>query len=150
MKRNKPLRADPEKVRQWQQRSRRKRSKPQRATPRTPPGELTMGEWREAVFNLCEGKCVVTGVAVSLGDSFLVWNAHHAIREQILRRHGASTTDPRVGVVLIADIHRKHTDRFKRVPLEALPSYVSEYATELGDWATRELLREHPHEPYQP
>ena len=121
----------------------RRKPKPRKVPPRAPTGELTPLEWREAVWLRCGGCCIATGSAVPL-HAMMAWSAHHAIKRQTLERRQAPAWDPRVGVVLTTDAHRKHTDRFLVIPFERLPAYVVEFAASLGPWAEDALLREHP------
>ena len=147
LRRSKPLKADPEKTREWLVRSRAKRpaKRVKRIPPRPTGGALTPLEWREAVWHLCEGRCIATGVYVPIDAESWTWNAHHCIKSQSLKRHSISpTADPRAGVVLHTRAHEAHTTRAKTIPYEALPLYVVEYAAELGPWAELALEREHP------
>lgn len=105
---------------------------------------MTGLEWREAVWRLCEGRCIATGVAVPVEADSWIWNSHHAIKEQTLLRHSVSTVIPQAGVVLTRRAHERHTNRFEVVRFEQLPAYVVEFAASLGPWAEDALAREHP------
>lgn len=148
-----PLRADPEKVREWLRKSRKPLARKTRLAPlgrraaRLRASEPDIGplaplEWRRAVYAACGGRCVMTGRLLSAwGDSWS-WHAHHCVPKHKLppdRRY-----DPRNGVLLARTAHEDHTSRKRTVPLDRLPASVLEFAVELGDWAVLALEREHP------
>lgn len=169
MKRGGGPKRDPEKTRAWQQRSREasplSRSAPlepgeglRRAggrtglsrgsrRPRPPEGPLSPADWKRAVWQLAAGRCTVTGLPLSRVDDEFGDHAHHCIPKQLLRRRGLHhlVWDPRNGIALKRAVHEAHEyTPNARVPYEALPQRVRDFATELGPWAEDALLRYHP------
>lgn len=140
------LKPDPEKVRAWLDRSRQPLART-RLSPRSAsrPSRAVVGSagFREAVWRLCGGRCVMTGAAVAVDASSWVWNAHHVIQKQGLP--DVLRWEPMLGVVLTFRSHERHTLRVERVGFQQLPVHVVEYVDGLGEpWVSR-LLREHPH-----
>ena len=72
------------------------------------------------------------------------WDAHHCLPKARLKREGISVVIPDTAVVVLTNIHEKHTVRYERIPYDVLPPYVIAYAASLGTWAEDALLREHP------
>jgi hypothetical protein len=142
-----PLKRNPVAIRDWVQAS-RKPLKPVGHKGKIKLGEtvgpLSPSEWRTEVWRRCEGKCVMSGLPVSLYGSIFEWSPHHPLEKQLLAPE--IRYDPSNGVVLTAVAHRRHTDAFERVPFEKLPPYCIEFASELGGWAVEALLRAHPRE----
>jgi hypothetical protein len=168
LKRGAPLRPDPEKVREWRQRSaERARSKPRasikrgpsqlkRTSKRRPPprgvkeGPLTPTEWKKAVFERTGFFCHVSGISVSLRYD----DAHHCLPARVLRTNGAHDYlwDPRLGIPLSSTVHELHTNRSQVIYRDQIPASVWEVCAELAardgtEWAAIAVEREHPERP---
>lgn len=163
MKRRKPLRADPEKVREFLRRGRgglertefkrdpAKALAAKRAV-RAAEGPLSPAEWREQVYELSGRTCVVSGSrANDAADPR--FHAHHCVSADALRQRGlhAYVWDARNGVLVTAEVHMAHEHQGgeKRIPRSKLPASVWEFARELDrlagtGWATAHVKREHP------
>lgn len=163
MKRNKPLRADPAKVRAFVQRGRGglERSGFRRSAAkalaakrevRALEGPLDPAEWRRQVFEASGRRCVVTGTRArdAADDRF---HAHHPVSQDALRRRGlyGRLWDPRNGVLVAEEIHmgHEHTGGEARIPREKLLQSVWDFARELDaedgtSWATEHVKRKHP------
>lgn len=71
--------------------------------------------------------------------------AHHAIRQEVLKRMGlrASLWSPNLAVCVCEEpCHGRHTRRVKRIPLAAIPKNVRQYVKLLG--LDDELAKEYP------
>lgn len=175
MKRRTPLRADPEKVREFRERAQAKAreaakdrpsaalrrsteltrgngpAKAPRRSDRPQPieGPLTPGAWRAEVWRLDGGRCVGCGEEVPLDADLWVWQAHHALPKQRLRRAGLHhlVWDPRNGVTLCKRCHERHESAISRIPGAKLPRRVFAFVLELGTWAPDALEVLHPQEP---
>jgi hypothetical protein len=155
LKRGRPLRGDPEKVREFLQRGRKaelKRSKLKARPKREAPveGPLTPEEWRRAVFVASGGRCVISG-SVARDAEDRGFQAHHALPARELRARGLRDRvwDSRNGVWLARRVHERHESAVERVPRSALPASVWEFCRELDrldgtEWATQLVLRLHP------
>lgn len=146
------LKADVERVREFLKRGKALDRKPLRSKPKPRPAEgpLSPAEWAAQVFELSEGRCIITGARAR--DAFdRRFHAHHPLPKRELRARGlaARVWDPRNGVLLRRDVHVRHEDAFERVPHTALPLRVWEFCRELDElegsqWATTLVLRAHP------
>jgi hypothetical protein len=140
MKRS-PLKRDPVAIRDWVQVSR----KPlKRTRKRKSVGPVGPGQYRDMVWELCEGRCVVSGQIVGKYDSHHIWESHHPLPKRHLDPH--IRYNPMNGIVLLKRIHERHESRIEVIPFEKLPPYCMEFASELGSWAVEALLRAHPRE----
>lgn len=164
LKRKKELKADVEKVREFQQRGRgslsgggqplarskglgrgngSKKASNSGDRPKAPPvGPLTPGDWRRAVWALDEGKCVMCRVPVAMNADRWTWQAHHPIEKQKLPNE--RKYDPRNGVVTCRRCHEKHTTWTEVIPGEKLPERCRAFAAEMGEGWLDLLDRAHP------
>lgn len=169
--RRKPLRADPAKVREFVERGRQplKRTALSRGgtplrpgerkggakgrpvapraaeRPTAPAGPLSPSEWRNAVWALDHGRCVMCGKQVRRDADRWSWQCHHPLEKHKLpaeRRY-----DPRNGVVTCRRCHERHTCRIVVIPASRLPARVFAFAAELGERWLAVLERAHPQEP---
>jgi len=169
MKRRRPLKANPEKVREFMRRAQQnaslsrenaslkrsdglKRAGPLRGRsnssdrPKPVEGPLTPFGWRQEVWRLDGGRCRGCGLEVELHADSWVWQAHHCVPKERLRRESLHLRvwDPGNGIVLCTRCHGRHESRIAAVPLEKLPARVSAFAQAVGDWCVDVLHREHP------
>lgn len=148
-----PLRANPEKVREFMQRGRQEIERApirRKVRDRPPEGPLTPAEWRKRVFDASEGRCLLTA-ARALHAADRRFHAHHPLPKRELRARGyfGWVWDPRNGAWLRRDVHARHELAFERVPADRLPASVWEFCAELDAlegtrWATALVLRAHP------
>jgi hypothetical protein len=98
-------------------------------------------------------RCVGCGAGPFYADQGpWVWQVHHVVPRQVLRRHGRPEMimDPRGCVILCRRCHERHERpgigalTSWRVPRARLPSRALRHAEELGNWAVRALERMHP------
>lgn len=69
--------------------------------------------------------------------------AHHGIRQQVLRRLGLPLWDERLAVPACSEpCHRRHTQRRERIRRSALPARFLEFVQEFG--LELEMEREYP------
>jgi hypothetical protein len=152
-KRRKPLRPDPEKVREFQRRAqekaretakrpgkgstRLKRSKPQRPAE----GPLSVEDYCYAVWALDRGECRGCGRRVPRG---LI--PHHPLPKQHLRKRKLYDVvwDPANGILLCETCHGNHESRAAVVPGDRLPARALEFVAARGSWAVEVLERAHP------
>jgi hypothetical protein len=142
-------RSSPAKTRAWRERSAGKLRQKRPGKPEPVEGPLSASEWEQAAWDAAprvDGVpvCAVTGKPLNrLRD-----HAHHAVQKQELRRRGLYlyVWDPRNAVYVLADVHGPHefTGGPHRIPREALPESVWEFARELGQWAEAHVERHHP------
>lgn len=102
---------------------------------------------RAEVFELDAGRCVACGKRQRANAGPFEWSCHHAIRQQVLRRHGvkpARIRDATYCALLCWDCHGAQTSCMAKVPLERLPTRVVEACDALGPWAQDALRRTHP------
>lgn len=138
------LKADPAKVRAWQQRSASPKPK---ANVETDPQLQAKAKvlHRAWVLHARAGRCIVCGARYPQG--------HHAVTQQQIKRSSGKSGlellvllwDLRNLVTLCPTHHANHHARSSVVPLQALPAAVVEYAQDAGDWALRALHRNHRH-----
>lgn len=164
MKRHKPLRADPAKVREFLQRGRqglerskelsrgRLKSSPGKRGEKPAEGPLDPASWRAAVFEASGGRCIVTRARAKDAED-RAFHAHHPVSQDVLRRRGLHgwLWDPRNGVLVTQAVHmgHEHTGGRHRIPRELLPAPVWEFCRELDaldgtSWATEHVKRRHP------
>lgn len=155
LNRSKRLGADPEKVREFLKRGRQlERAALNRAggmrRSSSKEGPLTPAAWRERVFELSEGLCVMTGARASHVEDRR-FHAHHPVPKRTLRDRGLFgwVWDSRNGLWLRSDAHERHESASVRVPAEKLPASVWEFCAALDalegtEWATMLVLRAHP------
>lgn len=162
MKRGKPLRADPAKVREFLARGRGalsryeplkrsgalKRSSAKRRIAEH-EGPLTPAEWRRQVYELSGRKCIVSQTP-SHDPYDRRFHAHHPLDKSTLRDRGlhAYVWDPRNGVLVLATVHMQH-EYDGSIARELLPARVWEFCAELDaldqtEWATARVERLHP------
>lgn len=163
-KRAKPLRPDPEKVREFLQRSRKPLARPERPLARSElrpgrrkparapaaadgpdAGALTPAQWRVAVWEADEGCCCGCGVAVPRDADRWVWQAHHPLLKQTMKRRGLGhlVHHPDWGIVLCRRCHEGH-HAISPVPYVRLPQRVVHAVTQAGTWAVDLVDRAHP------
>jgi hypothetical protein len=127
------------------------RRTPLRAKRKKPPShaEVTeMAGFRNAIFGK---RCVVCGA----NDREARWRnrqehgleaglqAHHAIRQQVLRKLGLPVWDVRLAVPVCEEpCHRQHTSRKRRIKEAELPDEVISFVLEHG--LQLELEKEYP------
>lgn len=154
LKRNKELRADADKVREFLNRSRQ----PLKRTPmrsrgrdRPPEGPLTPAQWREAVFKASDGRCIISDARARNADDRR-FHAHHPLAKRILRDRSLYgwVWDARNGLWLRRDVHASYELRATPISAERLPASVWEFCAELDalegtEWATQLVLRAHPY-----
>jgi hypothetical protein len=164
MRRHKPLRGDPEKVREFLRRGRKRierRTPLERAPLKASPGKrgdasaegpLDPAAWRAAVFRASAGRCVVTGARARDSEDRR-FHAHHPLDQAVLRRRRLFDWlwDPRNGILVSEQVHMAHTHTGgeQRIPREKLPASVWEFCAELDalegtSWATERVKRAHP------
>lgn len=160
MRRSRPLRADPEKVRAFVARGRavsglRRGGIRKQAAKRgvvVAEGPLSPAAWRAAVFAASGGRCVITG-SRAYGVDDRRFHAHHPVSQSVLRRRGLHgwLWDPRNGMFVTADRHmaHEHSGGHHRIGREFVPVSVWEFAAELDEldgtsWATAHVERYHP------
>jgi hypothetical protein len=141
IQRHRPLRADPEKVREFLRRGRENRRR------RTIEGPLTAAEWRAATYAAAAGRCIVTGARARNVDD-RAFHAHHGLPASALRSHGHfdRVFDSRNGLWIARDVHLRGIGRHPDIPRVALPGLLWEFAAELDaregtQWATYLLRR---------
>lgn len=168
MNRRKPLKRDTDAAREFLQRGRqplargekglargeglRRKKTPAKGSnssdrpkrPLVPVGPLSPREWRRAVWELDGGRCVMCGERVPRDASSWVWNAHHPIEKQKLPPE--KKYDPRNGVVACFRCHERHTNAFRRIPMNKLPGRCREFAATLGERGLFLLESAHPRE----
>lgn len=173
MKRGKPLKrktelkrgekrldADPEKVREFLRRGQASGARSLRESAvrgarrvnalRAEEGPLDPKTWRLQVSARCGMRCMVSRARAD--DPFDPrFDAHHPLPKRELRARGlyGRVWDPRNGILLAAQVHQRHENGFKRVPLDVLPASVWEFCAELDRlegtrWATDLVARTHP------
>ena len=138
LKRSKPLKADPQKVREWQQRSRKQTKrklslKPRERTPEGYEGAYGVVVWRENLGSACQccGK-----------PSRRLVGHHVTYRQQIRQTPNGLMWDIRNRMVLDQECHEKHHNRSRVIPLATLPDSAYEYAADLlGPEKAFEYLR---------
>lgn len=113
-------------------------------------GPLTPAQWRQAVFDASGWRCILTGTRARSVDDRR-FDPHHPLPKRVLRDRGLfhRVWDSRNGILVRADVHRRHEDAFERIPAEKLPLSVWEFCAELDaesgyEWATLAVLRVHP------
>lgn len=119
-----------------------------RRSPRPKEGPLTPLEWRRRVFERQRPRpnkpslCAVTGEPLDFQRD----DCHHPLEKRLLRARGlhAHVWDPRNAVFVKAYIHTGHTFEGKKIPREALPDAVWEFAEEIGPWAVLRIQSDHP------
>lgn len=127
------------------------RRTPLRARPKEPVSRDEMREMAAFKQSIAGKRCVVCGKSEreamewareNLGYA-LGHQAHHAIRQQVLRRLGLPLWDRRAAVPVCEEpCHRQHTSRKRRIKRAELPADVSEFVTEYG--LQVEFEREYP------
>jgi len=143
LKRGKPLRPDPGKVREFLQRGREssqlKRTElKSKRRARPPEGPLDPATWRKRVMALDGYRCRVSLSRARDADD-RGFHVHHVIPGLHDRVY-----DERNGIVVRADVHMNHEAASRRIPGERLPYRTREFAAELGLWAVDLLDRLHP------
>lgn len=133
MKRSKPLRSNPTRLRDWRQRSREKQIEKvleqlQTTNPRR-RREPSLRGFTQRVFTLYGRKCVVCGERAV--------QAHHAIPKRTIRARGGPEAgelvgDARNGVPVCTGCHERHEKAFRRIRRRELPAGVIEWAYEQG------------------
>lgn len=119
-----------------------------------PPAKIAREELRAmAAFKAAIGgmRCVVCG---KTEREALEWSrnelgyalglqAHHGIRQQVLRRLGLPLWDERLAVPVCEEpCHRRHSQRRERIPRAALPARLLDFVQEFG--LGLELEKEYP------
>lgn len=102
---------------------------------------------RAETFELDGGACVGCGARLARGANSWVWNAHHALKAQTLRRRGvrpARIRDATFTVLVCRRCHERHESRTAPIPFERLPARVVAAIDALGDWAHDLLRTYHP------
>lgn len=103
---------------------------------------------RDAVYVADEGRCVACGKRHRRGSSSWVWQAHHVVKQQTLRRRGVQPARLRDATycVLVCryPCHVNHESRHAVIALERLPARVVTAVDALGPWAQDHLRRYHP------
>lgn len=153
----KPLRPDPEKVREFLRRGRESGSKSLRAAAvrsvragRPAEGPLDPATWRQNVFAASAGRCIVSGSRARDADDRR-FHAHHMLPKGELRARGlfGHVWDDRNGILVSQRVHMRHEGGYRRIPRELLPARVWAFAKELDEldgtsWATSLVERLHP------
>lgn len=119
-----------------------------RSKDRPKEGPLTPGEWKRQVYDRqrphrgTSALCIVTQEPLS----FSADEAHHCLEKRLLRARGLHhlVWDARNGVGVKKRIHDGHTSALHRIPREALPPCVWEFAREVGPWAVARVEEDHP------
>jgi len=147
MKRKARLRANPSKTREWQQRS-RERAPRQRArkgkrvpwweqtnpTPRREEKDTPGANgWTQRVFTLHGRRCRVCGKRRAV-------QGHHVVPRQVIvtaphltrEQRAMLAYDARNGLPVCLRCHERHELAVQRIPFEALPASVVEWAVEHG------------------
>lgn len=114
------LRADPQKVREWQQRS-AKRAKRKGAQPWVPAEQKD--RWFGAMAKRCASPTCLS--------SRRGLQQHHIVYRQQVRRSGGDEWDPRNAITLCTPCHAMHHQRRGAFPLVLLPDEAIEFAFEL-------------------
>lgn len=118
---------------------RRTRLKARQSQRIAPTEQIARQNWRRAVCG--SNLCAVTGLIGTPEDRI---EGHHVISKQALRKRGLAGKfwDPRNGMPVLSSVHARHTAAFERIPFEALPESVFEFARELElEWL---LERDYP------
>lgn len=116
-------------------------------------GPLSPMEWRAAVAEAADLRCIVTGTRAD--DPFdPLFDAHHPLPKRELRARGlrAFVYDSRNGVFVLHDVHMQHEYAHKpsqRLSRTLLPDAVWEFCRQLDElagheWATAMVERHHP------
>ena len=119
----------------------------QRGAPHGPAeGPMAPLEWRETVWTLDGGRCVACGRSVPLDADHWVWQAHHCIPKQRLRRERMHhlVWHPDNGVTLCRRCHERHESATERVPGGTLPARVTRFALTIAPWGRDALNAPHP------
>jgi hypothetical protein len=161
VKRGRPLKADPEKVREFMRRAKplkrpekplaRSELRPGRSKPPRAPAadaealRAAALAWRGDVWDADGGRCVNCDKAVSRDADSWVWQAHHPLIKQTMKRRGLRDRvhDVAFGVVLCTHCHAEHHG-ISPVPGDRLPARVWDAVTAVGTWATDVVDRAHP------
>lgn len=164
LRRSKPLKADPEAIRAWQDRSRvpleRSTGLRRTGTPVNPPrasdgsifdpvanAKAAMRVWengnfRRRVWQLDDGHCRMCGVILDPFGSQWEWVAHHPVEKQHLPEELRGSPD---GACLVCRrCHERHHSRTAVIPRERLPRRNLDFVARLGAWAEVRLERAHP------
>jgi hypothetical protein len=102
---------------------------------------------RAEVFELDLGRCVGCGHKMACGGDAWSWQAHHVIKQQVLKARGCRPKwwrGPALAVLACRRCHERHENRTAPIPLERLPERVHRSVAILGPWAVDLLLRYHP------
>lgn len=102
---------------------------------------------RDVVFDLDHGRCVGCDTAQARNAGPWLWQVHHAIKAQELKRRGIDRRSARatsVCVLLCRRCHERHESRTAPIALERLPLRVLDAAAELGEWASDRVRWYHP------
>lgn len=100
------------------------------------------------MFDLDRGLCVGCGHKMARGGDAWSWQAHHVIKQQVLRARGLQPKwwrGPALCVLLCRRCHERHESRTAPVPWERLPERIHYAVGLLGPWAVDLLERYHPH-----
>jgi hypothetical protein len=102
---------------------------------------------RREVFDLDGGCCVGCGAKLRRNGDLWQWQAHHAIKQQVLKARGLRPKWWRgaaLCVLLCRRCHERHESRTAPVPSEKLPPRIHKSVAILGPWAVDLLRRYHP------
>lgn len=112
-------------------------------------GPLAPLEWRETVWALDRGRCIICNREVPRDADLWVWQAHHFLPKGRLRREGlhAYVWDPRNGGTLCRRDHERHESRTRSIRGDSLPERSVEFAREVAPWGLDLLYRLHPMDP---
>ena len=102
---------------------------------------------RQSVYLADKGRCVNCGEAQQQLAGPWHWQAHHALKQQWLKKRHAPQRflhDASVSILLCKRCHERHESRTESVPFEKLPARVVRGASEIGTWAEDLLRRYHP------
>lgn len=118
-----------------------------RRTPQTPAQGL-----RDRVWVVDKGRCVGCSKRLPREAGIWVWQVHHPIPQQKLKREGLEffCGDERAAVLLCKRCHERHETVSMRVPSERLPERVHDLVAFLGPRFIDLLDRLHPNERSRP
>jgi len=140
VKRGGPLKRNPEKAREWQQRSAKKaaenaKKKPRKAMSRKRKNPYAKKQLKGKAIDIAnsqafrlaavdQGYCGNCGVPYT-GQDF---DAHHVIEKRYLKANGLDLFNTDNALLLCEECHRGQTNRLRPLPLECLTDANIQYA----------------------